>query len=176
MQYRTLSQRLMMKRFFLLFLLVMACAPEKKESPIRQKAMEFFDNYKVRRDWTAFQNLYSDELVFEDVVFRHKFNKQQFINFYNWPDSLLKRHPDYPQVMVLEDLAITDSTAVGRGYFNPFYYVGKLYGDVEYMRFAMALHFDKEGKIKRHIDFIEYPPEFLIGLAERFMSDTLPVD
>lgn len=162
-----------MKRFFLLFLLVMACtSPGKETSDAREKAVIFFDTYKARNDWQAFQDLYAEDLIFEEVIFRYTYNKEEFVNFYNWPDPLLEKHPDYPEVLVLEDLTTTDSTAVGRGYFTPFYYDGKLYGDAENLRFAIALHFNEEGKIKRHIDFIEYPPEFLIGLAERLLNDS----
>lgn len=162
-----------MNRFFVLLLLLAACAtPEKETNQSREKALQFFDTYKARSDWDAFQDLYAKDLVFQDVVFRHTYNKEEFINFYNWPDPLLAKHPDYPEVMVLEDLATTDSTAIGRGHMNPFYYDGKLYGDLEHMRFVIALHFNEEGKIKRHIDFIEYPPEFLVGLAERLLNDS----
>jgi hypothetical protein len=161
-----------MKRFFLFCLLLSACAAERRESPIIEAAETFFDHYKTRKDWKTFQSLYADDLVFEDVIFRYNMNKEDFLAFYNWPDTLLKKHPDYPKVMVLEDLALTDSTAIGRGYFTPFFYADVLYADTAHMRFTMALHFDEQGKIKKHVDFIEYPPQFLLGLAERLLSDT----
>lgn len=141
-----------------------------KTTAVEEAANLFFDHYKTRADWPGFQDLYAENLVFEDVIFQYRYNKPEFINFYNWPDSLLKKHPDYPEVLVLEDLALTDSSAVGRGYFTPFYYAGALY-DAEHMRFTMWLYFDKEGKITRHIDFIEYPPEFLKAAAERLIQE-----
>ncbi|MCE7994303.1 MAG: hypothetical protein HEP71_20120 [Roseivirga sp.] len=162
-----------MKRFLLLFLLLAACAnPQEKVDFAREHAILFFDTYKARTDWKAFQDLYAEDLVFKDVIFRYTYNKEEFINFYNWPDPLLEKHPDYPEVLVLEDLTTTDSTAMGRGYFTPFYYNGQLYDDAEHMRFVISLQFDEQGKIKRHTDFIEYPPQFLVGLAERLMNDS----
>lgn len=159
--------------FFVIITAVLACTPPSKDrEQVRANAMEFFDHYKSREDWQGFLDLYAEDMVFEDVIFRYTYDKQEFSGFYNWPDTLLKKHPDYPEVMVLEDLALTDSTAIGRGYFNPFYYAGQLYADYKHMRFVIALHFNEAGKIKRHIDFIEYPPEFLQGLAERLMADS----
>lgn len=162
-----------MKRIILFFLIATACtSPNTETSLARERALLFFDTYKARTDWQAFQDLYAEDLVFQDVIFRYTYNKEEFINFYNWPDPLLEKHPDYPEVLVLEELTMTDSTAMGRGYFTPFYYSGQLYDDAEHMRFVISLHFDENGKIKRHTDFIEYPPEFLVGLAERLLKDS----
>lgn len=162
-----------MKRYLLLYLLLAACTSSHQETnTTRERALNFFHIYKARADWQSFQDLYADDLIFKDVIFRYTYNKGEFINFYNWPDPLLEKHPDYPEVLVLEDLATTDSTAIGRGYFTPFYYGGKLYDDMEHMRFVISLQFDNQGKIKRHTDFIEYPPEFLVGVAERLLNDS----
>lgn len=166
-----------MKHCLLLFILLTACvAPDQKTDFARERAMNFFDIYKSRADWQGFQDLYADDLIFKDVIFRYTYNKEEFINFYNWPDPLLEKHPDYPEVLVLEELTTTDSTAMGRGHFTPFYYDGKLYDDAEHMRFVISLQFDKQGKISRHIDFIEYPPEFLVGLADRLLNDSTAVN
>jgi len=151
-----------MKKLFALIVLMSACTgAANKAERVEQAAYKFFELYKTRDDWQGFQDLYAEDMIFEDVIFQYTFNKEEFIGFYNWPDSLLSKHPDYPEVMVLEDLAITDSSAVGRGYFTPFYYAGNLYDHQEYARFTMWLYFNNEGKITKHIDFIEYPPEFM---------------
>ncbi len=162
-----------MKHCLLFFVLLTACTgSEERADFARERAMNFFDLYKARADWEGFQDLYADDLVFQDVIFRYTYNREEFINFYNWPDPQLEKHPDYPEVLVLEELTTTDSTAMGRGYFTPFYYGGKLYDDAEHMRFVISLRFNKEGRITRHTDFIEYPPEFLVGLAERLLKDS----
>lgn len=163
----------MRKLIPLIFLLAACSGPVNERRAITEKtANQFFEIYKAREDWQAFQDLYAEDLVFEDVIFRYSYDKPGFIAFYNWPDPLLKKHPDYPEVMVLEDLAITDTTAIGRGYFTPFYYGDVLHDDQEHMRFVMTLHVGEAGKIKRHIDFIEYPPAFLKAAAERLLADS----
>lgn len=161
-----------MRKILPFLCLVAACSgPVDQRRAVTEQAVNaFFEHYKTRADWEGFQDLFAEDLVFEDVIFHFTYNKQEFIDFYNWPDSLLKKHPDYPEVMVVEDLAFTDSTAIGRGYFTPFYYNGILYDDWEHMRFVMALHVNNEGKITRHIDFIEYPPDFLIQAGQSIIA------
>ncbi len=138
---------------------------------MEESAKRFFDFYKTRDNWEGFQDLYADDMVFEDVIFRFTYNKKEFIDFYNWPDSLLSKHPDYPEVLVLQDLALTDSSAVGRGYFTPFYYDGRLHDDWRNMQFTMWLYFNQEGKITKHIDWIEYPPDFLKQAGESLLAE-----
>ncbi len=154
----------LIKAILPLVLLVSCTSSEKRNT--EALALEFFEKFKSRNDWSGFKNLYADNLVFEDVIYRLKFNKDDFFSFYNWPDTLFEKHPDFPETLVLQDLSVTDSSAVGRGYFNPFYYKGALLSKDHHWRFTMWLYFDEEGRIKRHIDFIEYPPVFLQSAAE----------
>lgn len=144
---------------------LLSCSIE--EEPSSEKSAElFFEKFKARTDWEGFKDLYADNLEFEDVVYGLKYGKEEFFNFYNWPDTAFHKHPNYPNNLVLEDLAITDSSAVGRGYFNPFYYQGQLMAVENRWRFTIWLYFDKAGKIKRHIDYIDYPAAFVKSAAE----------
>ncbi len=148
---------------------------QEKSEP-KNWAENFFQYYADRSNWEDFLDLYGNEVYFQDVIFRMELRgKEAFKNFYNWPDTGFVKHPDYPQSLVLEDLAVTDSTAVGRGHFTPFYYNGVLYDNWKNMRFTIWLHFNKEGKITRQIDYIEYPPSFLKSAAERLMQEELSV-
>ena len=163
------------KVVFLLLQLIFLISCQKEvstEQPIKDLATTFFEHYAERSDWQGFLDLYSDSVYFQDVIFRMELNgKTAFKTFYNWPDSNFMKHPEYPETLVLEDLAVNDSSAVGRGYFTPFYYGGMLYDDAKNMRFTMWLYFDQQGKIIRHIDFIEYPPSFLKSAAERLINE-----
>ena len=127
--------------------------------------------YADRDDWEGFISLYSDDMAFQDIILRNSLRgKNAFKAFYNWPDTLFSKHPDYPETLVLQELVSNDSVAVGKGYFTPFYYAGALYEDWEHMRFTMILHFDHQGKIVKHVDWIEYPPSFLKEIAERLLN------
>ena len=151
-----------MKWLFLSFIFLSGCTSNINEkNSVETLANSFFEHYAIRSDWKGFQALYADDMVFEDVIYRLKFDKTEFLQFYNWPDTAFSKHPDFPATLVLEELALTDSSAIGRGVFNPFYYGGKLFSLDHKWRFNMSLQFNDEGKIIKHIDFIEYPPEFL---------------
>ncbi len=156
-----------------IYLVLITCFLQACQDPnttTTESASRFFELYKDRTDWQGFQDLYAEDAVFEDVIFRFNYNKEDFITFYNWPDPLLKKHPDYPEALVLEELVVSDNNAVGRGYFTPFYYGDVLYDQAENMRFTMWLEFNKEGLITKHIDWIEYPPEFVISAMNRHLA------
>lgn len=158
-----------MKSLFPFVLLFTFCACQSK-NPTRVLAEQYFDVYAERSDWQGFQDLFAHELIFEDVIFDHEKNKEEFVSFYNWPDTLFAKHPDYPKSLVLDKLAITNNTAVGSGYFTPFYYAGELMADITPWRFTIWLTFNDAGLITKQVDWIAYPPEFLKLAAEQRMS------
>lgn len=154
----------------LLVLVTLTACQNQSSNESLEQASIFFDHYKNRTNWQEFKDLYADDLVFEDVIYRLKYGKEEFFNFYNWPDTLFQKHLEYPETLVLEELTTTDSTAVGRGYFNPFYFQGQLYSMDHNWRFMISLEFNAQGKINRHIDFIEYPPTFLKAAANDLLK------
>ena len=72
--------------------------------------------------------------------------------------------------VLLVAVTVNDSSAIGSGYFNPFYYGGQLLSDEHHWRFTIELKFDKEGKISYQKDFIEYAPEYLKAAAEGILN------
>ena len=167
-----------MKHLLLLSLLAsfIACQPIMPSGTGRQVggidslARVYFGHYRTRADWDGYLQLFADDMHFQDVILRLDLEgKDAFADFYNWPDTGLVKHPDYPEVLVLTDLATTDSTAIGMGHFNPFYYNGRLYADQEHMRFCIQLTYSPTGLITRQVDFIEYPPEVMQAVAERLL-------
>jgi len=161
-------------RAFLLTTLVIilsSCGNDQK-SKTRLQAEKYFQLYADRTDWQGFVNQYAEDLVFQDVVYGLSFDKVQFIKFYNWPDTSFHKHPDYPKTLILEDLAVTDSSAVGRGYFTPFYFGGQLMAMEHRWRFTIWLYFNEEGKVHKHIDYIDYPARFMKSAAEGRMKNT----
>lgn len=159
-------------------LFCVACMPVIEETEIAREefiykqAEQFFRIYEARDDWQAFLDLYHSDVLFQDIILRREYRGiDAFAAFYNWPDPKLRKHPAYTKVLVLEDLAVTDSTAAGRGFFTPFYYDGILYDDVDHMRFVIWITLNEEGLIKRQIDFIEYPPEMLNAVSQQFLQE-----
>lgn len=142
------------------------------ERQIEKLATRYFQDYAARTDWEHFKELYADDLVFEDVVFRYQFDKVGFISFYNWPDTMFRKHPDFPETLILENLTVNDSSAIGSGHFTPFYYGDQLMSNDHQWRFTIELTFNKEGKIKYQKDFIEYAPEFMKSAAEALIDSS----
>ncbi len=74
--------------------------------------------------------------------------------------------PDQKHLTV-ESLVVNDSIAVGRGHFNPFYYHNNLIDTDWGMEFTIWLYFDKDLKINRQIDWIEYDSYTLEATIKR---------
>ena len=138
--------------------------PVPNESRTHRLLREFFDHYAQRDDWHGFLRRYDSAMTFSDPILGYEFNNRDgFEAFYNWPDSSFSKHPEYPETLVMQELATMShaNLAIGSGYFTPFYYQGNLYGDKEKMSFTMMLTFNDEGKIVRQVDWIDYPPEIM---------------
>ena len=156
-----------------LCVLIFSCGSPSSEESNCELSSAYFEHYAQRTDWDSFLERYAADVVFEDVILcKHLDGRNAFSAFYDWPDSLFLKHPDYPATLVLKQLECSDSTAVGTGYFNPFYYSGHLFSDTMHMRFTIWLEFNQSGQIVHQSDFIEYPPEILLSVAERLISET----
>ncbi|MCB0621607.1 MAG: hypothetical protein KDC43_28135 [Saprospiraceae bacterium] len=128
---------------------------------VEQVALQYFATYAEREDWDKLLSFYRSDLEFEDVMLLLELDGlEDFKEFYNWPDTgfhkLVKEEPH----LILEDLLVNDSTAVGYGFFKPFYWYGTLYGE-DQPYFSIVLTFDDSLRIKRQVDFIEYPVDIL---------------
>lgn len=67
----------------------------------------------------------------------------------------------------MQDLVVNDHIAVGREYFTPFYWNGKLWEMEWEATFTMWLFYDEELKISRQIDWIEYSGDVLQSIGKR---------
>ncbi len=147
------------------------CSQPTDTDPACAVAEAFFEHYKDRNDWTGFLERYHPDTKFVDIILQMELNGvDAFAEFYNWPDPLFRKHPDFPETLEVESLLCVGTTAVAHGYFKPFYYRDVFYADTAHMRFTMWLEFDSSGLITRHTDFIEYPPDILRAVADRLMS------
>lgn len=160
-------------RFILVLLLILGgCAPGQNESETCDAARAFFKHYQDRNDWEGFLDRYHPEVEFSDIILQLDLEGiNEFQDFYNWPDTLFRKHPAHPSTLSVTTLVCERNTAVARGFFNPFYYGDIFYSDTAHMRFTMWLEFDSDGLITRHIDYIEYPPKILRSVADRLLSE-----
>ncbi len=158
--------------------LLMACtsspageraAEYARKAKVEQAAREFFTTFADRKDWKKMLSFYRYDMHFEDIMLQIKiFSKEDFKNFYNWEEgNFQKLSSDQPH-LVLKSLVVNDSVAVGTGYFNPFYYNGELQDWKWGSEFTIWLQFDEQLKIKRQVDFIEYPDVVLEDVITRY--------
>jgi hypothetical protein len=138
------------------------CAQPLRDAQVRGWAEAYFQRYADRDDWQGFLDQYAAELEFEDPLANMRLvSREEFRAFYYWPDPAFSKHPEYPQTLVLDELLVQGRLTIGRGYFTPFKYQGFTYGDSEPMRFAIWLTWNREGKIVKQVDWIDYPAELI---------------
>ena len=141
--------------------------PSSQTQQTKEYAQHFFDTFAKRTDWQGFLDLYADSMKFSDVLLEKELDgRSAFEEFYNWPDTNFRKHPDYPQTLVVEKLIAENQTAIATGYFTPFYYYDVLYDSEKHpMSFLMILEFE-DGKIIKQTDWVKYPPSMLKGIVE----------
>ena len=167
---------LLFSLFCLLFFQWLSCSEvQGDEKPLRQAqvqqvAKDFFQTFAERQDWEKFCSFYREDLIFDDIILQiHLDSLWKFKRFYKWDEEgghFQKLSPDQAHITI-DDLLVNDSVAVGRGRVNPFYYYGELIEPVWGMEATFWLYFDKDLKIKRQIDWIEYNPEVLESVVKR---------
>ncbi len=129
---------------------------------VEKVARDFFATFAARDDWEKMLSFYRYDMQFEDVALQVKvFNKEDFKDFYNWTDPNFRKLSPEQQHLELADLVVSGNIAVGRGHFNPFLWQDQLQAWKWGSEFTIWLYFDEQLKIKRQIDFIEYPDDIL---------------
>ena len=96
-------------------------------------------------------------MVLEDVIYGERIiGKKQFAEFFDW------NHPNFKLLdtvaMVIQNQVIDDNQAVTQGYFTPFQWDTI---KVAPMKFTTILTFNTEGKIIKHVDWINYPSNLI---------------
>ena len=164
--------------FFILFtfLTIQNCrnsAPSTLSRPelVELKAKDYFATFAERKDWDKLCSFYRDDVVFDDIMLQlHLDSLWQLKRFYKWDEegnNFRKLTPDQDHLTIYS-LVVNDSLAIGYGRINPFYYYERLI-DVEWgMNAAFWLYFDKDYKIKKQIDWIEYDSDVLESVIKRY--------
>ncbi|MDX1314187.1 MAG: nuclear transport factor 2 family protein [Eudoraea sp.] len=139
----------------------------KNEPDIPSIAKEFYKTYQERADFEGFLNFYDNNMVLEDVIFgERKVGKEAFAEFFDWDNELFTKKDSL--ALIIEKQVIEGNEVVTQGYFTPF-----SWGDTEVgnMHFTTILTFNEEGKIIRHVDWINYP-NTLINYEKRKDSNS----
>jgi len=136
-------------------------------------AVEAYKNtYSERKDFQKFLSFYDKEIVLEDMIggFRIE-GKEAFKEFFNWEDPRFKMKDDV--ALVIHDQVMEGKKVMLTGHFTPFIWDGE---DIESMQFTTQLDFNDNGKIIRHVDWINYPDNLLPTSARKNSNEWIPMN
>ena len=140
----------------LVWLVACESAEQKRERLTKETALAYFEIYQQREDWDSLLSFYRDDIRFKDANLSYEAEGIEALkDFYNWPDTSIRKIMHEQKHLVLETMMVEDSVVVGRGRINPFFWNNELQewpGD-----FTIWLYFDKNMKISRQIDWVRYP-------------------
>lgn len=133
-------------------ILIVSCTP--KEHPDTKKLTEaYYATYQQRNDFSGFMAFYDDNVVLEDIVNGDRVEgKAALGKFFNW-DSPGYKLQDTVAIRVTETV-IEGDRAVVSGYFTPIVWDTLR---IEAMHFTTLLQWNKDGKISKQVDWINYP-------------------
>jgi len=140
-----------------LTLLLLSCTATEKQDSIRQEVEEYYQTYQQREDFQRFLSFYSDDVVLEDMISGDKIEgKSALAEFFNWDTPGFQKTED--QALIITEQIIEGNKVVTKGYFTPFQWGETRF---EAMHFTTLLTFNEQGKIIKHVDWINYPSTLL---------------
>lgn len=136
-------------------LFVISC--DRQNEVTYQLADDYIQRYQERSDFKSFMDLYSEKVLFEDIILGYQsHNKRELAEFFNWEDPAFQK--EHQATFEVSTLNIDANKIMIQGHFNSFKWKDKSYGP---MKFVTLLELDKNGKIERHTDWINYPFDLL---------------
>ena len=154
--------------------LLVACQ-NNKESKTEEAAKKYFDVYSARADYNQMKSFYNDSVEYENVI-QHtdliKFETGHLLNdVFAFNDKELSYEGG--KMFNVEEIVSNDTMAIVNGYFNSYTYNGFTFAP---MKFTTYLYFDHNYKIKKQVDWFNYPIGDLIELYQLEQSKTINVD
>lgn len=150
----------------LLLLIILVGFTSCKKDEVRLATYAFEDCYNEREDFDEFLEMYAEDVVLEDMIFGWKIEgKRQLKLFFNWPDSRFEKIDK--DVYQVDERIISGRKAILSGKFGEFKWDST---EVEAMNFTTILHFNKEMKIIKQVDWINYP-SYLVDYDDRSNSN-----
>ncbi len=125
----------------------------------------FFEIYSSRKDYNKMLSFYNDSLVYENVA---QSSGQSTVDpryllteVIRWNDQTMQYENN--QLLHVKEMFSNDSVIVANGEFSGYTYNGMKYPP---MKFSTYLYLDKNSKIKKQVDWFNYPIEDIIELYQ----------
>ena len=149
---------------FLLLLFLNSCSNDTAQ--ISTKVDDYYHTMNERNDFEKFLSFYDEEVVLEDIINGDQIEgKTKLKDFFDW------ENPGFTKLdsnsLVIEQKIMNGNHAVVKGYFTAFKWGENVY---ESMHFTTLLTFNKEHKIIKHVDWINYPSS-LVNYNQRKNSN-----
>lgn len=121
----------------------------------------FFETYALRKDEKLLQSFYNDTIEYENVVLQsgsHPISSLELIRTnFSFNDAQMVYQND--TILRVEQLLSNDTMIVAQGHFLSYQYQGLT---IPEMKFTTWLFLDKNKKIKKQVDWFNYPIEDII--------------
>ena len=131
---------------------------------------QFLALYQQRTDFEQFMSLYADNARLVDVTYGFEANgKEKIRAFFDWPNNTVTP-VNGNSVLSTDAIIVKDNKAIIKGIFHRFEYRQKHRGP---WRFITILHFNQNGKINYHEDWINYTPRSMMNGPYDFNGEEL---
>ena len=141
----------------------------------KEVAEKYFETFANRTDYNQIKSFYNDSVEYENVIQNTSvlnFETGYLLNeIYGWNDKALVYENN--KVVKVNEIISNDSVVIVNGQFNSYTYNGFEFSP---MKFTTYLYFDKDYKIKKQVDWYNYPIGDLIELHQLEQSKSINVD
>lgn len=146
----------------------------KQNSKIEETTKKYFEVYSSRTDYNQMKSFYNDSVEYENVIQNTNLNKFETSYLLNQIFAFNDKELSYDggKMFNVDEIITNDSMAVINGNFNSYTYNGFTFAP---MKFTTYLYFDKNNKIKKQIDWFNYPIGDLIELYQLEQSKSIDV-
>lgn len=149
-----------MKKFGLIFLgLMVFFSCEKNQN--QAIGERYFEIYAQREDLNAFKSFYNDTIEYENVILQTGLapiaTDELIVTNFSWNDKQMVY--ENGKILEVSSLISNDTLIVAHGRFMPYQYQGF---QIPSMQFTTWLFLDDQKKIKKQIDWFNYPIEDII--------------
>lgn len=138
-------------------------------------AQRYFDVYSARQDYNQLKSFYNDSVQYENVIQNTSLNQYEIGYLLNQIFSFNDKSMVYDdgKMINVEQIVSNDSMAIVNGTFNSYTYNGFKFTP---MKFTTYLYFDENHKIKKQVDWFNYPIGDLIELYQLEQSKSIDLE
>jgi hypothetical protein len=149
----------------LLLLVGFVSCDKNSSSKNDELGKRFFDIYSSRKDYSKMLSFYNDSISYENVAHSagSSYLEPRYLlsEIIRWNDQTMQYENN--KLLKVNELFTNDSMIIANGEFSSYTYNGQKFPP---MKFTTYLYLDKNSKIKKQVDWFNYPIEDIIELYQ----------